>query len=245
MRNFFFVFILFFTISSSFAQTGFNVAYFSQSVPEWESTVFGTRSNENLLSSGYSAELDVRIASLANYRVDFYPTLSYNASKYDSGALDFDSKTFNFDLKQYEFSIKTNIYVLSMEADCDCPTFSRDAGILEKGFFIQIAPGLSYFQSEAIGTIFDPISSIIEPTLISEGSGLNFKLGLGMGVDIGISDYITISPIIKYNRYFNANWEGLSDKIAIFNQSDVSTGNDKTGISQFYGGVRLGIKFKR
>ena len=123
---------------------------------------------------------------------------------------------------------------MSLEADCDCPTFSREAGLLEKGFFVQIAPGLSYFDGK-----------VEEAAIISEDNGLNFKLGLGIGLEIGLSDYITISPIIKYNRYFNVKWEGLKEDISSFYQIDVIDGNNTTNINQFYGGLKLSIRFRQ
>ena len=142
---------------------------------------------------------------------------------------DYDQKI--VDLKS--FNLKTNIYFLSLEADCDCPTFSRDAGILEKGLFVQIAPGISYFQSKAEAA-----------SLVSEGNGTNFKLGLGLGVEIGLSDYLTITPIVKYNRYFNVDWEDLTNQMANISQQEVTFDYDKSTINQFYAGIRIGIKLR-
>jgi opacity protein-like surface antigen len=232
MRILFFVFSLLLISETITAQVGFNAGYFSQQVPEWEAAVFGTRSSNSLLSSGYAAEIDYRFASFENLRIEFYPSLGFNRS---NSSYTLDSLSYkDFKLDQYEFNLKTNIYFLSLKADCDCPTFSRESGILKKGLFLQIAPGISYFRS-----------SLESPAVNADANGFNFKLGVGLGLEIGVTDYITITPIVKYNHYFNVEWEGLQNSIATIDNREVLEGGDITKISQFYGGIRLGFRLQR
>ena len=107
---------------------------------------------------------------------------------------------------------------MSLEADCDCPTFSREAGLLEKGLFAEFITGASFFQAE-MGE---------ENTIISEDSGTAFKVGFGLGVEIGINDYVTISPFVRYQRYLNVEWEGLQEDLFLFDPTTVIDGTNTT-----------------
>ena len=234
MRNLLIAFCCCFVAQIGFGQIGFTGAYFSQSIPEWERAVFGDRSNDRLLNTGYSAEIDFKITPFENYRVEFFPAFNYNLTNSTSfGRTGTSIET--FDLTQYDFSVKTNIFFLSLEADCDCPTFSREAGLLEKGLFVQVAPGVSFFNGVVEETNINP--------LVTEDSGLAFKLGFGLGLEIGLADFLTVTPIVKYNRYFGVEWEGLTEDLSQLPlASDV--GNDISSINQFYGGIKLGIRFR-
>lgn len=230
MRLIFLFFAFFFLQSNTtFAQLQGGIAanYFIQNMPEWESAFFGLRSNERLLNNGYGGELDFKVAGFENYRVQFHINAQKNFFK---SSLD----TRQFKLDQHVLSITGKIFLLSLEADCDCPTFSRDAGLLEKGFFVEISPGISNFKASAT-----------DQSLISEDTGFSFKMGIGMGLEIGFNDYVTISPFVRYNRYFNMEWEGLQADIAAFDNTTPIEGSDATSMNQFSAGLRLAITLQR
>ncbi|MEM1120323.1 MAG: hypothetical protein AAGJ18_07720 [Bacteroidota bacterium] len=220
-------FSLFCTPAFSQLQGGLSGLYFIQTIPEWESAIFGLRSNERLLNNGYGGAIDFKVAGFENYRVQFY--LHAQRNQFESSL---DAR--NFKLAQNTFSLSSKIFLLSLEADCDCPTFSRDAGILEKGFFIEIIPGFSNFQAEAS-----------EATVISEDDGWSFKLGLGMGLEVGLNDYVTISPFVRFNRYFNLEWEELQEDIAAFDNTNPLEGSNNSPINQFAAGLRLALTLQR
>ena len=235
MRNTFVLILLVALTANLDAQVGVTGGYFFQQIPEWEQAVLGNRSNEDLLADGYAAEVDYQLFPFENLRIELYPALNYSRSNSENiNQLNFNQ---NFNLQQFGFDIKTNVYPLSLKADCDCPTFSRQAGLLEKGFFIQIAPGISYFQAEMMQESDTGLFEL-------EGDNFSFKLGLGMGLDIGLSDFLTITPVVKYNRYFNAQWEGLQAGIAQLNLSNELTGSDTSPINQLYAGLRFGFRFR-
>ncbi len=216
------------TTLSAQLQGGLSGNYFLQSIPEWESAIFGNRSNERLLNKGYGAELDFKVAGFENYRVQFHINAQRNQFRSDWG-----NRALKLD--QNVLSLTSKIFILSLEADCDCPTFSRDAGILEKGFFVEISPGISTFNGK-----------IEDDFIISEDKGTAFKLGIGMGLEIGFNDYVTISPFVRFNRYFNMEWEGLQTDIAgIDNVPDPIEGSDTTPLNQFSAGLRLAITLQR
>lgn len=220
-------FCLFTNVVTAQLEAGITAGYFFQSIPEWETAAFGTRTNDRLLKSGLAQEIDLKIAGFENYRVEFHLNGGFNNSKTTK-------ELRSYKLQQIDIGISTKIYLLSLEADCDCPTFSRDAGILEKGFFVELSPAISAFKGK-----------IEDQAIVSEDTGLSFKMGVGIGLEIGITDFITISPIVKYNRYFNVEWEDLQADIAAFDQSPVIEGNNTTAINQLYGGIRLALRLKR
>ena len=232
IKQFFLLSFLLLFLVQSHAQIGFTGAYFQQNMPEWETAVFGDRSNEDLLKTGYSFGVDYWLKPLENYRVELYPELLVNYSN-KTTTNNVPSET--FELASVGFNLNTNIYLLNIESDCDCPTFSKQESFFEKGFFIQVSPGLHYFK----GNIDYQADNSIQTNTMTD---LVPKLGIGLGVDIGISDFITITPIVKYNRYFNVEWDGL---LATLNEptSNVVLGSNTTNINQFYAGIHIGVRW--
>jgi len=222
---------LLFTIKSH-AQIGVTGGYFQQQIPEWEEAVFGNRSNEDLLKTGYSFGVDYWLKPLENYRVELYPELLVNYSN-TTPTNNLPSET--FDLASVGFNLNTNIYVLNIESDCDCPTFSKQESFFEKGFFIQVSPGVHYFK----GSYEYPGDNAVQTSNLKD---VVPKLGIGLGLDIGVSDFITITPIVKYNRYFNVEWDGL---LNVLNEptSSIVLGSNKSNINQFYAGIHIGVRW--
>ncbi len=229
--RFLFVLLSIFTLSNTtFAQLqgGISGTYFTQSIPEWETAVFGLRSNEHLLKSGFGQAVDLKIAGFENYRIQFHLNAGTNNT-----TTTFENQQFK--LRKNDIGLSGKIFFLSLEADCDCPTFSREAGLLEKGLFAEFITGASFFQAEMAE----------QSTIVSEDDGIAFKIGFGLGVEIGITDYVTISPYVRYQRYFKAEWEGLQEDILAFDPTTTIEGNNITPINQFSAGIRLGISLRR
>ncbi len=210
-------------------QGGISGAYFVQTIPEWETAVFGNRSNERLLKSGFAQEVDFKIAGFENYRVQFH----LNAGTAFSKTTQIDRIDRSFKLRQIDLSLSSKIFLLSLEADCDCPTFSRDAGLLEKGFYVEFIAGASSYNAK-MRDVYDV-----------NDKGFGLKLGLGMGIEIGINDQVTVSPYVRYNRFFNNEWTGLQAAIADLDVTEINSGSDISPINQISGGIRLGISLER
>lgn len=230
MRFLFLIFAVLFYTNSAFAQLqgGISGTYFTQSLPNWETTIFGFRSNEQLLKSGFGQAVDLKIAGFDNYRIQFHLNVGTN-----NATTSLENRQFK--LRKNDISLSGKIFFLSLEADCDCPTFSREAGLLEKGLFAEFITGASFFQAE-MGE---------ENTIISEDNGTAFKVGFGLGVEIGINDYVTISPFVRYQRYLNVEWEGLQEDLFLFDPTTVIDGTNTTPINQVSAGIRLGLSLQR
>jgi len=230
MRFIFALFSIAFFTNISFAQLegGLSGTYFTQTLPEWETVVFGFRSNERLLKSGYGQAIDLKIAGFENYRIQFHLNAGTN-----NATTSLEDRAFK--LRKNDIGLSGKIFFLSLEADCDCPTFSREAGLLEKGLFAEFLTGASFFQAEMTN----------DNSIISEDNGVTFKIGFGLGVEIGITDLVTISPFVRYQRYFNAEWEDLQQDLTTFDPSTTMEENNTTPINQLSAGIRLGISLQR
>jgi len=231
MRLFLVGLALFLFSNTSFAQLqgGISGAYFVQTIPEWETAVFGNRSNERLLKSGFAQEIDLKIAGFENYRIQFH----LNAGTAYSKTIQEERLDRKFELRQIDLSLSSKIFLLSLEADCDCPTFSRDAGLLEKGFYLELIAGASSYNAK--------MKDIYEVN----DKGLSLKLGVGIGIEIGINDQVTISPYARFNRFFKNEWTGLQAAISDLDVTEINIASDISPINQLSGGIRLGISLDR
>jgi hypothetical protein len=219
--------LLFFTILALglSAQIGINVGQRFNDAIDWQIEGNGV-SRTALLGDGFSVGIDYWIP-MKTYRVDFMPEVNY--TQLEDITVVGPGSTF----KQQWMSlfINTNFYLFDLEGDCDCPTFSKSGNFFSKGFFIQASPGISYLdQSIEFGdTTYE--SEVFAPSL-----------GVGIGLDLGISDLITITPLVTYRYFFQADWEGLNTLIDELPVGFEITSSEST-IRQFHAGVRLGLRF--
>jgi len=131
---------------------------------------------------------------LNNIRIEFTPEVSYGYFKHDQATTEAST---TFEIRQFGLSVPINIYPFDLASDCDCPTFAIDNDFLQKGFFFQIIP--AYFISTF---------ELLDGTTIDDNQNNYAGIGAGVGLDIGINDLITITPLINYFHYpFTADEE--------------------------------------
>jgi len=180
--------LLFISLSASaFSQFGARVKYNLNTLSGFDEYIEDntTGNNDKIFASTIGVGLDYWFR-LKNYRIEFLPEvhmgLKSSTSFEDNGAIT--------DFSYFGFNFNTQIYLFDLKGDCDCPTFSKQGPTLSKGFFINLSPGILY-NTKQIST------ELVDPSL--KNDQLNFKIGLGIGYDIGISDLFTITPMINYN----------------------------------------------
>ena len=212
-----FVFTMLF-FQNAYAQVGLSAGFKMMNASAW--TDFLNQKNQSNSSNyqGISVGLDYWFR-LEKKRIEFFPTLSYEKYQQNFGLSKDEINTLNF-------YFNTNIYFFDFEGDCNCPTFSKGGKVFEKGFFIQVSPGVSYFTTK-FATATDDTTD----------KNLNFGLGIGAGLDIGISDFFTVTPLVRYTWLPSVTREEL----ALVNELP----NDAldTDISQFFVGIRLGLRW--
>ncbi|PHK99658.1 hypothetical protein CGL56_01000 [Neolewinella marina] len=120
---------------------------------------------------------------LPKQRIEFQPTVYYGLNESE------------VDWRTYGFQFKTNIYVFDLSTDCDCPTFGKQGPQLQKGFFLQLAPGVARHEVETADGLF-------------RGAATTATLGGGLGLDIGLSNLLTLTPLASL-RYHLGDFDGV------------------------------------
>lgn len=111
---------------------------------------------------------------LPKYRVEFLPTV------YATSTLDDDA------WREVGLQFKTNIYLFDLGTDCDCPTFGKQGPQLDKGFFLQLSPGVSVIDRNVTGA--------------DAGTSIHPNIGAAVGIDFGLSNLVTLTPIAGLRR---------------------------------------------
>ena len=220
---------LLFTIISFFclqAQVGLNLGYKYNQAQDWQ--ISNNSSTENaLIGDGYSIGVDYWIP-MKLYRIDFLPEVNFTQLE-SVEVYDLDAQ---FKQQWFSFFLNTNFYLFDLEGDCDCPTFSKTGNFFEKGFFVQASPGVSYFTQSVD---FNETSF--------ESETIAYSIGIGLGIDIGISDFFTITPMAGYRYHFPSNWDSLEAASAEL-PIDLSITGFESDVRQLYAGLRLGFRFR-
>ena len=128
--------------------------------------------NDNQIAYDHGPELALNYwFRLPAKRVEFQPTVYYARSGSQSN------------WREAGFQFKTNLYVFDFGTDCDCPTFGKQGPQLEKGFFLQLSPGVARHWSTTPG--------------LTDSGKTALTLGGGMGLDFGISNLLTLTPLVS------------------------------------------------
>jgi len=235
MRNllFIFAFLLFASFNSN-AQIGISGAYSSISTPGWEEIL----SNEGATQyeNGYTISLDYW-TRLKNYRVEFLPELSY--SRYDNiiDGPTIAPQPLESNLNIFALSLNTQIYLFDIEGDCDCPTWGKEGGFFNKGFYFMVGPGVSFVShSDDINLNTDPPT--IEIFGGHDAATIRFMASAGAGFDIGITKDITLTLFGKFKWHAPNFWPGLRDLTLI--SPDLMEYDDfESAITQFEPGLKI------
>jgi len=217
------IFLFCLTTFTAFGQFGIRASYNLNEAKAWDnffSDALGR--SEDIFSSSMTLSVDYWLR-LPNLRIEFYPNISYHqASTTIPNAL-VGNGDLDLGLRQMGLGIYTHVYLLDMIGDCDCPTFSKQGGLMKKGFFILAEIGADYSQKNAANLGF------------TDGN-IDFKAAVGLGLDIGVTDLLTVSPFIQYRFYPAVSWHELGP---IFSLPD---NNVEANLSQIQLGVRVGFR---
>ena len=179
-------------------------------------------SNNNILNQSLSFELDYWLR-LPNHRIEFYPYLSYHQantvvlSGEGAGATEQ-----SIGLRQFGLGLISHIYLLDLVGDCDCPTFSKQGGFVKKGFFL--LGGIGVVRSDkTTGQTYND-------------ANLDFSARLGAGLDIGLTDFVTLSPFVQYQYFPSVSWHDLGTDFQTTPQ------HVESALGQLQFGLRIGFR---
>jgi len=171
-----------------YSQYGLNIkTFFGQSE---------TLDDVNISQDGLQASIEYNFR-LKQKRIEFRPGLGYrvtwNSSNYDGYFI------------SYDFDFNTAIYPFDFGGDCHCPTFSKSGDLFKKGFFLEFNPGVGYQFLNRLRTNPDDPSK-----LPIKSNNMVWKIGGSAGLDIGLSDQYTLTPLLSYTLLTSSEWEGLN-----------------------------------
>lgn len=211
---------------SAMGQFGMRSSYNLNNASEWNDYFSVVDINgKKVFDRSLSYSLDYWIR-LPQKRVEFYPFISYHTA---SSSL--STRPVDLSFRQVGFGINSHIYFLDFIGDCDCPTFSKQGGLFKKGLFLLAGIGADYSQKQ----IDD--KALINNNVSYEDGNLDFKIAIGIGFDIGVNDFLTVSPILQYQYYPDISWHELPTRLGLTGENNINS-----ALGQLQLGVRLGIR---
>ncbi len=198
----------------AWSQIGIRIFHNQNSVPGYSDFFDEVSTVDQVLSSSQEIHLDYWMR-LRDTRIEFYPYLSYHQAATDIAGTDFQ-------LRQIGAGINTHIYLFDLIGDCDCPTFSKQGGFFKKGFFFMAGAGVDYSEKGYDGDYAD--------------GNLDAVFHGGMGLDIGINDLLTLTPLLQIQYYPDMSGHDLGPQ---FGRENL---NYSTSLTQLQFGLRLGIR---
>lgn len=207
------------------AQFGINGAYARANAGDWEQLVAAEWGDgPSFYQNGWKAGVDYWFR-LKKVRLEFLPEVGYGRWEAQKEAETFETSTIYFQLN-------ANLYPFNFLDDCDCPTFSKQDPFLKKSFFLQLSPSVQRMTHR-----YAPVNNEIY-----EVADWAYGLGLGAGVDLGVSDLLTLTPFVRYSVLWQVEWEEFR-ALPLFEQQTPEPSPDvPTDWSQLEVGLRLGVR---
>ncbi|MFK7933453.1 MAG: hypothetical protein AB8G22_08075 [Saprospiraceae bacterium] len=184
---------------------------------EWRDIIItnGNEITDEFSNQGWAVGIDYWFR-LEKVRIEFLPELRLAHTNSKVQLSDVSGMT-DVDLNSLQFNFNTNIYPFDFDGDCDCPVWSKEGPSFSKGFFVRLSPGVNYRQVSEQGMDAGP----------AYDAAVKLTAAIGVGMDIGISDFITITPLAEH-RWF---------------QNDELQAADAPSLTNWFAGIRLGIRF--
>ena len=238
MRQYFQLTIIFFALvfigQSVYGQIGIRTKYLKNGIDD-DQTNFISKvgSIDDALSTGYGLGIDFWVR-LKTKRVEFLPELGIN---YSQTSFETEITQYSLDYNYLYFNLNTRIYPMDFEGDCDCPTFSNQSTLIKKGFYFELSPGVGYYTTHydsSLPTVSNPEGETNTATL----DAFSYKIGVAVGLDIGLSNLLTINPYAMYNYHFGREYD-----IPVGKLSTLIDSNSGNIMSQLELGLRFAIRF--
>ncbi|MBL7831510.1 MAG: hypothetical protein JNK41_10815 [Saprospiraceae bacterium] len=175
MKKAFMILCLFVLNNNLFSQIGLQVQW--QKYQDTSYTLLQSAFNETIQSSQIGAGIDYTF-KLKNYRVEFFPTILYFSNNLRKTNILGEEN--NTKITSFGFQFNTHFYFLDIEGDCNCPTWNKDGDFIKKGLFAWVS--------------LNAYNSHFSLNQASEKNVFSYGVGAGLGLDIGLSKNITLTP---------------------------------------------------
>ncbi|MEO6132940.1 MAG: hypothetical protein ABIQ02_13920 [Saprospiraceae bacterium] len=154
-----------------------------------------TLDSVHIAQNGMQVSLEYNFR-LKQKRLEFRPGIGYRTT--------FNSGDREGNISSVDFDMNTAIYPFDFPGDCHCPTFSKSGKLFKKGFFIELNPGIGY--QTLTRQRFDPD---LPPKEVITDHQVQLKIGGSIGLDIGLSDAFTLTPLLTMTYLTPSDWDGL------------------------------------
>jgi len=225
MRNSLFILFIFISFLSAVnSQYDFSVHYNKQIFTDWNSVIEASYANESDIFQN-------AIGFGAGYRyfphqtrIGYVPEIGISYAKNEKSALFQQEGLTKYILLQAYLSLSIQIFPLDLEGDCNCPTFGKQNDFFKKAFFLKFIPGLAYqnLQLENINAN-------------SVNHNFVYSFGFGTGINLALSQKLSIAPEVSYHFIYSENWNEFAD---FHIQKD---SYDKTSAYKFQAGLRFSL----
>lgn len=167
---------------------------------------------------GLQASVEYLFRPIKEKRIEIRPGLGYRFT--------WNNQNYDGYFNSIDLDLNTSVYPFDFGGDCDCPTFSKDGNVMKKGFFLEVSPGVSYQILTRLRS--DPDNPSKLPI---RSKNFVWKIGGAAGIDIGITEQFTLTPMFSATWLSSSEWEGL--------RQDTSTGSLKDYV-YLGAGIRIG-----
>lgn len=182
------------TYSVLIAQISFTTNYAVMSSRGWEEIISvhleeeqAIHLNSTAFRLGYAFQfknLNVEFmpeAHFARFHQRFEENIGFNAHQFSNTVIGLD--------------LVGHIYFLDIKSDAKLPAVQRKGSFLKKNLFLRTSVGVQHFDAN-----YRPPSDGSTFFLFSTwNNAWVATAGLGLGLDIGLSDFLTVSPIVEFN----------------------------------------------
>ena len=151
------------------------------------------------------------LISLPGNRFAFHPNISVTTFKkyetdYTSFIFSFEKNSVELSMLQANFDWETRFYPFEYKPKNKKQGKLNDWEYFANGFFLKCFPGISIIQQR-----IEYESNIFSPEVFRK---LYFRMGLGVGFDVILNKYLTISPSVSWNRIQDMSTESFSRLLA-------------------------------
>ena len=223
------LFLLLFVIKL-YSQIGVSTRYQLNDAKRWNEIVNqASPSDYQIFQSSVEFAMDYKIP-FRSVRLELLPEVSISFANSEKI---FAQQDFTYTFLQYGAGLKARVFPFDFYGDCSCPTFSKQGPALQKGLFIQFNAGAYYLDK----TIDNAQTGISE-----EQIDRALRFGVGVGLDLGISEHFTLTPLFAYQSVSNADWPGFALAHGI---EGIDAAAERSAIRSYQFELRFGFTLSR
>ena len=222
-------FCLFVLYQKGYSQIGITTGYKTFYAKGWND-LYNEYSTQKAYSLyGFQVGIDYKIIRAKRYRLEYSPIIIYSYLDQNANYPVFNrnsrnnTKLVKLSHHQYIFQFNIFSYVFDFKSDITDPAHFERVGLLRRGFFMEIAPVFIHYRNFRH---FQNSNYYNEKT---EGVSTTIGGSIGVGIDLPLSERLTIIPLFRY--YYFPDYDRYETSA-------------KSDLKQIFVGCRLKYNFR-